>query len=339
MKTKESGDPFTDAEAAKMVHHPDDTWLPYDNASPELRLYRKFVREFIGSSKLVRAQRTGAEWHVDKKLKHVWKRYCGDQAYKHMSDAEKRGVMGKALWDAVGIHHPLESVEQDYAKRESAKLSSTFNPSLADKVALGLGEALANKASLGIYGLVKIGNHLRDGARRQEIAETYARRFGGTGTGSDDLDMNSIRSLDDDGALGVAASFLALKLERFTRRQTTLLAAQSLAVAGNAFSVVPGLGQGLSVASTVVSGAVTAEQAFRNLSKRITGNLGVARETMAVSLWGLGNRCHGPSLQFLQELGILDEDGYLRYAGFFDRNNMRVASNFIASELKSTGKS
>jgi hypothetical protein len=232
----------------------------------------------------------------------------------------------------------LESVDKDYAKRESAKLSKTFNPGLAEKVAVGLGEALANKASLGIYGLVKIGNHLRDGTRRLEVAETYARRYGGTGTGSDDLDFESMRSLDDDGMLGVAASFLSMKLERFTRRQTTLLAAQTLSVAGNAFSAVPGLGQGLSVASSVVSGTVKAEQAFRNLAKRIEGNLGIARETMAVSLWGLGNRCHHASLDFLTELGILDEDGYLRYAGFFDRNNMRVASNFIAVELKSTGK-
>jgi hypothetical protein len=338
MKSKETGAAFTLAEAKKMAHDPEDTFLPYNAQSAELRLYRKFVREFIGSSKISRAKRTGAEWHIDKKLKHVWKRYCGDEAYAHMTEGEKREVMGKALWDAVGIHHPLEHVAEDYAKRESSSLSKTFNPSLAEKVAVGLGEALANKASLGVYGLVKIGSHLRDGERRLEVAQRYAERFGATSS-SDDVDMETMRSLDDNGTLGAAASFLVLKLERFTRRQTTLLAAQTLSVAGNAFAAVPGLGQGLSVASTAVSTTVKAEQAFRNLSKRIEGNLGVARETTAVALWGLGNRCHDATLEFLTELGILDEDGYLRYAGFFDRNNMRVASNFIATELKSTGKS
>jgi hypothetical protein len=338
MKFKESGDPFTAAELAKMIPQEGGAFVLYeDNA---LRLYRKFVREFLQSGKLERAKRTGAVWHVDKKLKHVWKRYCNDEAYKAISDGEKRQIMAKALWDATGIHHPLEGVDvaEDYAKRESASLTSHFNPGTAEKVAVGLAEALADKASLGIYKLVKIASHLKDGHRRRTVAEHFAQKFGGTGRGSDALSLSDMKVLDDDGALGVTASLVALKLERFTRREATLLAAQTLAVTGNALSAAVGVGQAFSTASTVVSGTVTAEQAVRNLAKRLEGNLGIARETAAFGLWGLGNRSHGPSLEFMVEMGLLDEDGYLRTSGFFDRPNMRLASNFISIQLKSTGK-
>jgi len=51
-----------------------------------------------------------------------------------------------------------------------------------------------------------------------------------------------MKVLDDDGALGVTASLVALKLERFTRREATLVAAQTLAVTGNALSGLWGLG-------------------------------------------------------------------------------------------------
>ncbi|HVZ30913.1 MAG TPA: hypothetical protein VG963_00720 [Polyangiaceae bacterium] len=338
MKFKESGDPFTAEEIAKMIPQEGGAFVPYqDNA---LRLYRKFVREFLYSEKLARAKRTGAVWHVDKKLKHVWKRYCGDDAYKQISDEQKRQIMAKALWDATGIHHPLEGVDvaEDYAKRESASLTSRFNPSTAEKVAVGLAEALADKGSLGVYKLVKIASHLQDGHRRLTVAEQYAQKYKGTGRGTDDLSFASMQSLDDDSALGVTAALIALKLERFTRREATLLAAQTLAVTGNALSGVVGVGQAISTASTVVSATVTAEQAFRNLAKRLEGNLGIARETAAFSLWGLGNRSHGPSLEFMVEMGLLDEEGYLRSAGFFDRPNMRLASNFIAAQIKSTGR-
>ncbi len=338
MKRKESGQPLNENELSRLAVDPSDNFIPYGEGTAEVRLYRKFVREFLGSTKLDRAQRTGAEWHIDKKLKHVWKRYCGDDAYKHMTDEAKRSIMGKALFDAVGLHHPLEAVAEDYRNRQSASLTARYEPGLGAKVAEGLANALADKATLGVYTLVKIGMHLRDGSRRREIADAYAQRYGMVGTGSDDLDLRSLRGLDDDGTLGTAASFLAMKLDRFGRRQATLLAAQTLTVAGNAFSAVPGLGQGLSVGGSVVSGTVKAEQAFRNLKKRIEGNLGVARETMAVCLWGLGNRCHPPTLRFLRELGLLDDANELRQAGFFDRRNMRLASSFIARELSSTGR-
>jgi hypothetical protein len=336
MKRKESGEPLTAEELGKMVEK-DPCVLYEDNA---LRLYRKFAREFLSSEKLVRAKRTGAVWHVDKKLKHVWKRYCDDDAYKEISDDTKRQIMGKALWDATGTHHPLEGVDvaEDYAKRESASLTSHFNPTMAEQVAVGLAEALADKASLGVYKLVKIAAHLQDGHRRKEVAERYAATYGGTGRGTDDLSLDGMKGLDDDGALGVAAALVALKLERFTRREATLLAAQTLSVAGNALSAVAGVGQALSVGSTVVGATVTAEQAIRNLAKRIEGNLGIARETAAFALWGLGNRSHQVSLDFMVEMGLLDAEGYLRSGGFFDRSNMRLATKFIAAQLKSTGR-
>lgn len=339
MKFKESGDPLTAEEIAKMVPQEGGAFVPYEGNA--LRLYRKFVREFINSGKLERAKRTGAVWHVDKKLKHVWKRYCNDEAYKAISDDQKRQIMAKALWDASGIHHPLEGVDvaEDYAKRESKSLSSRFNPSTAEQVAVGLAEALADKASMGVYRLVKIGKHLQDGHRRRTVAEHYAQKFKGSQLGTDGLSFSMVQSMDDDSALGVAAALVALKLERFTRREATLLAAQTLAVTGNALSAAAGVGQALSTASTVVSSLVTAEQAVRNLAKRLEGNLGIARETAAFSLWGLGNRSHGPSLEFMVEMGLLDEDGYLRTAGFFDRPNMRLASNFISLQIKSTGRS
>ena len=338
MKLKESGDPFTADEIAKMVPQEGGAFVLYEGNA--LRLYRKFVREFINSGKLERAKRTGAEWHIDKKLKHVWKRYCGDEAYQGIDDAEKRQIMAKALWDATGIHHPLEGVDvaADYAARESSNLNARFNPSTAEKVAVGLAEALADKASLGVYKLVQIASHLKDGHRRRTVAEHFAQKYGGTGRGSDALTIADMRVLDDDSALGVAASLVVLKLERFTRREATLLAAQTLAVTGNALSAVVGVGQAFSTASTVVGATVTAEQAVRNLAKRLEGNLGIARETASFSLWGLGNRSHGPSLEFMVEMGLLDADGYLRGAGFFDRPNMRLASNFIGAQLKSTGK-
>ncbi|HEY6878867.1 MAG TPA: hypothetical protein VI299_12645 [Polyangiales bacterium] len=338
MKFKESGEPLTAEELARMIPQEGGACVPYEDQA--LRLYRKFVREFLNSGKIERAKRTGAVWHVDKKLKHVWKRYCGDDAYKAISDDIKRQIMAKALWDATGVHHPLEGVDvaEDYAKRESTHLNSRFNPGVAEKVALGLAEALADKASIGVYKLVKIASHLQDGHRRKTVAEQYAQKYKGTQHGNDNLSVTVMRGLDDDGALGVTAALIALKLERFTRREATLLAAQTLAVTGNALSAVPGVGQAVSAASTVVSATVTAEQAIRNLAKRYEGNLGVARETAAFSLWGLGNRSHQPSLDFMMELGLLDEDGYLRSAGFFDRPNMRLASNFIAAEIKSTGR-
>lgn len=338
MKFKESGDAFTAEELAKMIPQEGGACVLYQGNA--LRLYRKFVREFINSDKLERAKRTGAVWHVDKKLKHVWKRYCADEAYKAFSDDEKRQIMAKALWDATGIHHPLEGIDvaEDYAKRESASLSARFNPSMAEKVAIGLAEALADKASMGVYKLVKIGRHLQDGYRRRSVAAHYAEKYKGTGRGNDMLTLADLNGLEDDSALGIAAALVALKLERFTRREATLLAAQTLAVTGNAMSAALGAGQVLSAASSVVGATVTAEQAIRNLAKRLEGNLGIARETAAFSLWGLGNRSHGPSLEFLVEMGLLDEEGYLRSAGFFDRPNMRLATNFIAGELKSTGK-
>jgi hypothetical protein len=337
MKFKESGEPLTAAELAKMLPQEGGACVLYkDNA---LRLYRKFVREFIGSGKLERAKRTGAIWNVDKKLKHVWKRYCKDAAYVDITDEQKRQIMGKALFDATGIHHPLEGIDvgEDYAKRESANLNTKFNPGTAEKVAKGLGEALADKASLGVYKLVKIASHLQDGLSRKKVADRYASQFGG-GKGSDKMSVDELTGLEDDASLGVTAALVALKLERFTRREATLLAAQTLTVTGNATTFALGAGQILSTAGTVVSGTVTAEQAIRNFAKRLEGNLGIARETAAVSLWGLGNRSHAPSLEFMTELGILDEDGYLRDAGFFDHNNMRLASKFIFGELKSTGK-
>ncbi len=338
MTFKESGEPLTAQELGLMIQQDGGACVPYEGQS--LRLYRKFVREFLGSEKLARSQRTGATWHVDKKLKHVWKRYCGDEAYKEIDEPTKRQIMGKALWDASGIHHPLEDVNvgEDYAKRESSNLNARFNPSIAETVGRGLGEALAEKASFGVYRLVKIESHLRDGQQRRAVAERYAQKYKGGAHGNDDLSASVLRGLDDDAALGVAAALVALKLERFTRRESTLLAAQALAVAGNALSGVVVAGQALSVASTVVSASVTAEQAIRNLSKRFEGNLGIAREAAAFALWGLGNRSHAPSLSFMVELGLLDQEGYLRSAGFFDRANMRLASNFIAAELKSTGR-
>ena len=337
MKFKESGEPLTAEELAKMVPQEGGACVLYqDNA---LRLYNKFVREFIGSGKLDRAKRTGAIYHVDKKLKHVWKRYCNDAAYVDITDDEKRQIMAKALYDASGIHHPLEGVDvaEDYAKRESKSLTSKFNPTVAEKVAKGLAEALADKASLGVYKLVKIASHLQDGLSRKKVADRYASEFGAS-KGSDKLSASDMIGLDDNAALGVSAALVALKLERFTRREATLLAAQTLTVTGNATTFALGTGQILNTAATVVSSTVTAEQAIRNLAKRLEGNLGIARETAAFSLWGLGNRSHGASIQFMTELGILDEDGYLRDAGFFDRSNMRLATKFIMGELKSTGK-
>jgi hypothetical protein len=209
---------------------------------------------------------------------------------------------------------------------------------MAEQVAVGLAEALADKASFGVYKLVKIASHLQDGHRRREVAERYATTYGGTGRATDDLSIAVMNGLDDDGALGVAAALVALKLERFTRREATLLAAQTLSVAGNALTAVPGVGQALSVSSTVVGATVSAEQAIRNLAKRIEGNLGIARETAAFSLWGLGNRSHQVSLDFMVEMGLLDAEGYLRGGGFFDRTNMRLATKFIAAQLKSTGR-
>jgi hypothetical protein len=346
LKFKESGDPLTSEEYAAMkARHgddfdPADNFVPYTERTPELRLYRKFVREFLKSEKIERAQRTGGAWNVDKKLKHVWQRYCNDDAYAGISVPMKRQIMGKALFDATGEDRNLEDVhvEEDYATRESAALSERFNPTIAEQVAAGLKVALADKATFGVYKLVKIASALRDGTRRLEVAQRYAARFGKTGAGSDAIDIKSLNGLDDEGTLGVAAAFLALKLERFNRREATLLAAQTLTVTGNALSAVPIAGQVFSVAGTVTSGVVTVEQAFRNVCKRLDGNLGTARETIAVALWGLGNRSHPATLEFLTELAILDEDGYLRSAGLFHRRNMRLASNFIATELKSVGR-
>lgn len=345
MKRKETGADLTEEELTRMAATPDVVVL-YDPGSPERRLYNKFVREFLGSDKIRRTQATGAEWHADKKLKHVWRRYCDDDAYAHMTMKKKREIMVNALTNAVDMSYTAEDIAEatmeDYAAREGAALRKQIVPGMPEKIATALAEAAANKLSGGVYGLVRISSNLADGQHRLEVAQRYAAQYA-TMSGSDDLTLDEIRSLDEEGLLGVSASFLAMKLERFERRQLTVLAAQTLSVAGAAFGLIPVVGQGLdaafSAASTVVGATVKIEQAFNNLKKRIDGNLGFARETIAVSLWGQGRRAFEPTLQFLTDLGLIDgPTGVLASNGFFDRCNMRLATNFIAEQLKSTAR-
>ncbi len=190
---------------------------------------------------------------------------------------------------------------------------------------------------------MKIGSELKDGQRRLEVAKRYAAQFESSGPAADDLTLKDFQSPSDDAKLGLCASFVATKLERFEGRQKTVLAAQALSVAGSTFQFIPvagqALGTALSVASTGLSMSVKLEQSYKNIKKRLDGNLGFARETVAVTLWGLGRKAHPASRAFLTELGIIDgPDGVLASNGFFDRPNLRMASLFIGEQLKSVAR-
>lgn len=152
-----------------------------------------------------------------------------------------------------------------------------------------------------------------------------------------DLLSDDNNEIDQDNLmLGEIAAYAAGKSETLGRRNWTRVAGAVIGIAGIPATVfVPPLGIAMMVGGGLIAAQPTAETISKKYVKEHNESKGWNRGHYATALWRLGQYGHEPSLKFMQEIGILDAEGEMIEAGFFDSKNRDISIEYIMWKLRS----